>query len=148
MKEGVILITYTERKIEKEDLALFRKIEKVINLTELPDLGVNESGCKIDVSCHMVAEATSRIFDVEIRHGYFMIGYEHSWVCTKNLNIIDVYPWGAVGGPLLIARQIVVEEGPIYISDESRDFRGYVPEFDKAVDLVEASMREAASIDN
>lgn len=134
------MITYTERNIQKEDVELFRRIQYVVNMMELPDIGNDKNGRKIEVSCHMMAEAASRVYDVEVRHGYFVQGYEHSWLCTKNFNIIDVYPVGMVGGPFLITNNI---RGPIYIVMEDLDYiRSSLQDYWYAVDLVEASMRK------
>lgn len=138
--------TYTERIIKSEDLELFRQIEKIIKLTDLPDLGIDKHGRKIEVSCHMLAEAVARIFEVELVRGYYIKGYEHSWVRTKNFNIIDPYPWGTVGSPLLIARQMISRNGPIYITKDDLDFKNPAVDYERAVDLVETSIREAMFI--
>lgn len=136
--------TYAEKIIDKEDMELFCQIRQVINLLELPDIGYDKNGQKREVSCHMLAEATSRIFDVKLRHGYFMTRYEHSWVYTKNFNIIDLYPVGMVGGPLLVDRRIIFSHGPIYIVKEDLDYIGSSErdkqEYKHAVNLVEACM--------
>lgn len=144
MKGCGFLITYAERRIQKEDLVLFREIEQVIDVMEIPDIGADDQGRKIEVSCHMIAEAVSRIYDVKLRHGYFMTSYEHSWVCTKNNNIIDVYPIATVGGPLLIDGIIILRNGPFYATkDDLVDNKSSKQDYKDAVDLVESSIREA-----
>lgn len=139
----VCLKVYAEKIIEKEDLELFCQIRQVINSLELPDIGNDDKGKKKEVSCHMLTEASSRIFDVKVKHGYFMRCYEHSWIYTKNFNIIDLYPVGMVGGPLLIDHRIIFRNGPIYIVKDDLDYKSSNHDYMRAVDLVEASMRQA-----
>ena len=114
------MITYTEKNIETKDLICFRFIEQIINLLEVPDLGFDKNGKKNELTCHMLAQAIVVFFgqELELKHGYFMTCYEHSWLVTKeHKNIIDVYPWGTVGGPLLIVRN-VSSSGKFYIEKE------------------------------
>jgi len=70
------------------------------------DLGKNEKGQKVLVSCHMVARALAHFFPVKCKDGTFgkSHGYswDHSWLVTKKGLTIDAYPVGVIGGPILI----------------------------------------------
>ena len=54
-----------------EDLALFHKIEKIVQAMPEVDLGKDEKGEKIIVSCHMITRTLARFFPVRYRDGYF-----------------------------------------------------------------------------
>ena len=56
------------------------------------------------LSCHVLCMAVGELFDLKVEHGYYMPGFEHSWCVDRYGNIIDVYPWGVIGGPILIAK--------------------------------------------
>jgi len=96
--------------LPSEEVVLFRKIERVINLLPAINLGT-EDGEEIYLSCHMLARALGTVFNLQVADGH-AIAYEHSWLVTKHGNILDVYPIATIGGPLLIdggtlyARQI------------------------------------------
>jgi len=55
------------------------------------------------VSCYQVAEAFARHFNLPRVTGYFGEIYEHSWLIAPGGNILDVYPVGVLGGPVLVA---------------------------------------------
>jgi hypothetical protein len=63
-------------------------------------------------SCHDAAQKfehycrSKQINGVVKVTGYFVAGFEHSWCETKFGNIIDLYPVGTIGGPLLIAKEL------------------------------------------
>lgn len=89
--------------IPKEDLELFEKIK--IAVTGMPDdidLGKDEEGEEIILSCHILARAVAKLFSLKFVDGYFHPNYDHSWLLTLNGNIIDVYPIAIVGGPILV----------------------------------------------
>ena len=48
-----------------------------------------------------------------------------------------------IGGPLLIAHQIIHRQGPIYIEDENLDFGQSKPSYKKSLELVRAAVRES-----
>jgi len=93
---------YARRFVSDEEFELFLKIRELV--TKLPDLdlGLDHSGHKIDLSCHMLVRAVATIFSLEFVVGYFTVGYQHSWVLTPNGNVIDVYPVATLGGPILM----------------------------------------------
>jgi hypothetical protein len=95
--------------VSEEDLLIFKKIERIMNAMPDVDLGpdtdlVAKVGEKIPVSCHMIARGLSCNLGLEYKDGYFYdMGWNHSWLVTPvSEHIIDPYPWGALGGPLLI----------------------------------------------
>ncbi len=96
---------YATRFISEDDLALFSRIKKAVEQMNDPDLGVDEQGVKILLSCHVLARAVARIFPVQVRDGYFADSYEHSWLETKSGHLIDLYPVATIGGPVMIDGQ-------------------------------------------
>lgn len=82
--------------------------EKLISATDhLNFLGLASSLLGVsfkDVSCHHVAIAVAMLFPSvgKAEHGRYLKTWEHSWIRTPDGNIIDVYPVGCIGGPLLL----------------------------------------------
>ena len=60
---------YALKVIQPEDVFLFGKIKKAIE--ELPhvNLGRDEKGREIELSCHMLARAVAKFFPVRVRDG-------------------------------------------------------------------------------
>ncbi len=95
--------------LPKEDLELFNKIERIIQ--EMPDidLGKDENGDDVLVSCHMIAKVLATIFHVRYKEGFFVDkGHTHSWLVTKSGNIIDAYPWAMLGGPIIMKKGFMI----------------------------------------
>lgn len=135
--------TYADRNIEPEDIKVFHQIKKVVENLVVPNLGYDEGGRKIELSCHMLAEVISEFFGLKCLNGYYMRGWNHSWLVTRNRNIIDVYPIGVVGGPILVAHQLIHKGGPIYIEDNQLDFGQNKPLYKKSVELVRIAVYES-----
>ncbi|MBX4189006.1 hypothetical protein KW785_00210 [Candidatus Parcubacteria bacterium] len=95
------MITYAETQIAPEDLVLFRSIRHTVNHLPQLDLGATKDGNDVEMSCHLLAEAVARVWNLEVAHGVFLKGYNHSWTVTSNKNVIDVYPVASVGGPII-----------------------------------------------
>lgn len=93
--------------IPEEDIVLLDKISRAIRALPPVNLGADADGKEVLLSCHMLARAIGKIFKLEYKDGYFHPNYEHAWVLTKHLNIIDVYPiailTGRNGGPFLMS---------------------------------------------
>lgn len=106
--------TFTETIINKEDLDLFNSIELAINEMSNPKLGVDKDGEAVVLDSQMLAEAVSNIYGLKLQRGFYL-GHDHAWSLTENGNIIDVYPVGIVGGPLLIDKKSVENEEPVYL---------------------------------
>jgi hypothetical protein len=97
------MITYTENYLC--ELNQFGDIETLHFIKySIEQLNVDEK--REVVTCHSLCRAFKKIFNIPVETGYFMLGYEHSWLVTQFGNIIDVYPWGVVGGPILVAKQM------------------------------------------
>lgn len=108
--------------VAKEDLAIFRKIEAAMEVLPEIDLGKDENGYPVLVSCHMLCRAFAVVFpQLKCADGYFYKkGYEHSWLETPNGCIIDVYPIAVLGGPILVLKEgfLLSLWGRIYIEAE------------------------------
>lgn len=65
--------------------------------------------------------AIGELFGLKVEHGYYMPGFEHSWCIDQYGNIIDVYPWGTIGVPVLIARTVAfyLRMNGLYKTDNS-----------------------------
>ena len=109
---------YVLRNIEKEDLTVFKQIKSVIEAMPEMDLTgpeKDERGGKILISCHMLGRALAHFFPVTCKDGYyFSRGWRHSWLETKNGHVIDHYPWGTIGGPVLIGNHFNIPGFHLY----------------------------------
>ena len=93
---------YVLKFIPNEDVELFEKIRNSVNLLPVLDLGRDSYDLPVILSCHILARAVANVFSLSFVDGYFYSNAQHSWVLTPNENIIDVYPVGVFGGPILI----------------------------------------------
>lgn len=91
------MMTYTELEglVSEEELQLFERVKSAF--VKLPNF-------PFTVTCHQLALAFSKaIPELSYCEGYFLSsGWTHSWVTTPGGNIIDVYPWATVGGPIFL----------------------------------------------
>ena len=93
---------YAMKHILEEDVLVFEKIKNVISKLPDIDLGVDEKGRKIILSCHILARAVAKVFSLRCVDGYFLPNFCHSWVLSPNGHLIDVYPVAVLGGPILM----------------------------------------------
>ncbi len=111
-----VLTPYAFGAVLKEEVALLDRIREA--MTALPDLdlGRDDGGDPYFVSCHMVARAVATVYGLQFRDGRFNGDVEHSWCVTANDNIVDAYPVGILGGPLLVVgptwSRLYVEQPP------------------------------------
>jgi len=105
---------YASSGIPAEELILFHKIEKVIQEMPEIDLGKNEKGEKVVLSCHMITRALARFFPLTYKDGYFGNFNQHSWLVTKEGLVIDPYPVAVVGGPILIDTRFMTGWSSLY----------------------------------
>lgn len=96
---------YACREVPKEDQEIFFQMKEIFeNMPEI-DLGKNNKGQEVDVSCHMLARAFAQFFPVTVKDGFFFKkGNFHSWLETKQ-SIMDVYPIAMMGGPVLVDKK-------------------------------------------
>lgn len=66
-----------------------------------PELGLDENGREILLSCHILARAVGKVFPVTVRDGHFAGSFQHSWLETEHGNVVDVYPVAMIGGPIM-----------------------------------------------
>lgn len=95
------MVPYAARQIDSEDLKLFEEIRELLSTLPDTDLGRDDKGEEVILSCHILAEAVGQVFDLKVTHGAFLGFREHGWVETSRGNIIDLYPIAAVGGPVM-----------------------------------------------
>lgn len=106
--------TYSEKSslICAQDIAIFRMIEQLIDKFDDSNLKLsqNEDGSPRDLSCHMLTQALARMSmceELRACSGYYLPGYEHSWLVSKHgYSIIDPYPWACLGGAILVDRRV------------------------------------------
>lgn len=91
--------------IPKEDLECFRTVVRLVHA--LPDihLGRHFDGEPVELTCHMLAIALGNFLGLEAVHGYYLKGFEHSWLHGPKGSVIDPYPVGAVGGPIMVENE-------------------------------------------
>lgn len=111
---------YVNRYIPTEEISLFEKIKKVV--TELPDLdlGTNDKGESVVLSCHILGRALAKVFNIQYRDGYFYPNYCHTWLLTPTKHIIDPYPVAIIDGPILIDGQAFSPSRLIYIAKSAK----------------------------
>jgi len=95
--------------VSSEDYNLFLQIRRVVQEIPEIDIGRDEKGKKILVSCHMITRALAYYFPVEYRDGYFFQKHlQHSWLVRGNYIIIDPYPVLMVGAPIMVTNRLVM----------------------------------------
>lgn len=92
---------FANQYVSQEEMNIYEVIVLIVRNMRDIDLGRDEDGKAIVLSCHMLARAIGKIFNLKIVDGYYHHGYEHSWLVTPSGHIIDVYPVGMIGGPLI-----------------------------------------------
>lgn len=96
---------YAIKYVQEEDISVFEKIKNaVLRLPDI-DLGVDEKGNEIILSCHILARAVAKVFSLKYVDGYFIPFFSHSWVLSPNNHLIDVYPVAMLGGPILMVSE-------------------------------------------
>lgn len=152
---------FVENDFTVEELDIFYRIRQAV--LQLPDdidqgkLGKNETGEPVILSCHILARAVANVYGLECQDGFFSKEgcYSHSWLITSSGNIIDVYPVGILGGPILVESLVA---GRLYIDPKSikrnpKYFKGLPvfndpdkifsePWFCEAVEIVAQMLRE------
>lgn len=138
---------YVLSQLPQKDIDVFEKIQRV--LTRLPeiDLGLDENGQKVILSCHIIARAFGKVFGLKHVDGLFYPNFQHTWLLTASRNTIDVYPVGMLGGPLLLAgcHDDKFKDSPggwLYKSKRVLRGRNRKPYFRRAVKRIEKEIRK------
>lgn len=137
---------YATRHIPKESLLLFEKIRTAITTMKDPDLELDEDGEQITLSCHMLARAVAAVFGLRACDGYFSNElYGHSWVRTPQGQIIDTYPIGTIGGPIMFSNDQLSPFPRLYRKISAREIsrgRFSKPSFQRSVRRIIKSLKE------
>lgn len=114
---------YVQQYVSSEEQTTFNQIREVLGLLPDIDLGADEKGERIVLSCHMLARAVSKVFHLKVADGFFARFYDHSWLVTPRGHIVDVYPVGILGGPILVDGSGVLSPGRhLYKKKDPRRF--------------------------
>lgn len=139
---------YVLKHVPSKTLAVFRKIEKVVQ--EMPDIdlgsGKDGGGRKAILSCHMLARALERFFPVKCEDGYFG-DCEHSWLLPETPGfIIDPYPIGVLEGPLLVELSLALPWPALYKKAELTGFEDeiFLERVDKVAEVISQTIENAS----
>ncbi len=90
---------YVSRAASDKNKLLFAQIQTIMRHLPDLDLGVDENGKKVLISCHhMVARAIGNVLGLKVIDGCYAKIYAHSWIMTDDYHfIIDPYPVHALG---------------------------------------------------
>jgi hypothetical protein len=111
---------YARKFVTHEEFGIFERIRELVNILPDIDLGKNEDGEEIILSCHMLVRAVAKIFHLKVIDGYFAKSYDHSWLVTPRGHLIDVYPVATLGGPTLMDGQWLSPSRRLYERTSSR----------------------------
>lgn len=111
---------YVKRYISEEELALFKRIRNAVNQMGDPELGQDENGKPVILSCHILARAIAKVFPVRVMDGYFADNYSHSWVETSGGHLIDLYPVAVIGGPIMFEGSTSSPQRRIYTRSSAK----------------------------
>jgi hypothetical protein len=132
--------TWVEKEgmITADDIAMLTTVKRAIDL--LPDIPLGT-----ELSCHILARAVRNVFtsNMEVESGYFYPSFQHSWLRLPSKNILDVYPVGIVGGPILVKAGWALDPGDrLYKVEEIRECTPAFddPVFGGAVELVSSAL--------
>ena len=132
---------YASLIVPPEDLALFTKIERIVQEMPEVELGKDGKGEKILVSCHTLVRALARFFPVECQDGHFG-NCEHSWLITRTGLIIDPCPVAVVGGPILVDTRFMPSWLSLYEKYSLPKLKGvrFLKNVDKVTEVVRQTM--------
>lgn len=126
--------------ISETDIQKFNEVKNAVSALPDLDLGIyQKSGEKIILSCHILARAVGRVFELKCVDGKFYPYFSHSWNETKEGNIFDVYPVAVIGGPTLMSGDKCSPANFLYIPEVHIEF---VEEAGHAVDIVATELQK------
>ena len=140
-----MLKTVAERKFGREDILLFRKIEKVVREIDVDKMFNQSNDCGEDIDvrlCHILSHTIVKTFGngLMLRHGYFAKGYEHYWVETYNGNVIDMCPVGSIN-PVLMSLKDARRSG-LYLKKENIAQKNLGDNFFKMIKALEHQIKK------
>jgi hypothetical protein len=139
----------------KEEVEIFWKVwaavMSVYSSVHNLDLGKDQDGKKVELSCHIMARAVESVFfpDLKCVDGSFAGTYYHSWLITASDHVIDVYTGGTLGGPRMIDTRRPSPWSHLYkemdVREAQRHYEGLFekPWFIRAVGLTRKALRKA-----
>lgn len=137
---------YVATKIPTEHLKLWRSLDHVIGRLPDLDLGRDQKGEPIILSCHMLARAIGKVFGLRVIDGEFGRGFAHSWLVTADGRwIVDPYPVGIVGGPLIVDATGAHMPGSTLYNKRGKVCKRLLfssPEFRRSVRLITTEIRK------
>jgi len=134
------------RNINPADAKLFEQIRVSVCVLPDVDLGKNEGEKKIILSCHILARAVGRVFGLNVKDGSYGVAFNHSWnELPESGHIVDTYPVGVLGGPILIDRIVRMGVQNLYVEDPPEASRNFGCDFKalsflRAVKIVEGEL--------
>lgn len=137
------------RDVPNDRLALFKRIRRTVRWLPEPDLGRDDRGRPVLLSCHMLCRALAAHFPVTCKDGCFGPGHAtHSWLDVGDDLLVDPYPWATLGGPLLVYVGGMSPQRFLYReTDLSDHFAGLRPSFDRHVAQVTEAVRRVLLAD-
>ncbi len=136
--------TRTEYIVKQQELDIFKSIKRVLDSVDKFNLPEDHL-----ISCHEICHAVAKIYNLRVETGYYMPGFEHSWLMTTSFgeqspfdNIIEVYPVGTIGGPIFIENNLALfmKKSGMYkpanlpnVNIESKDFKSIVAIIEKTL---------------
>ena len=118
--ERLLMTPYVRKFITDEEMALFEKVRLAVASMPDVDLGIDEKGEPVILSCHVLARAVAKVFSLQYVDGYFYRRYDHSWIETPSGNIIDIYPVAIIGGPIMMDGNNGMIAQQLYSPDSTR----------------------------
>ncbi len=136
---------HIRRFVLNKDYELFMRIRAVVEKLPDIDLGRDEDGENIILSCHMLARALGKVFGLRWVDGLYAGIGQHSWlVFPHKMYILDCYPVHTLGGPLLVNAKDFLSPGQMLYKPKrhvisSLPFRS--SSFRRSVRLIERAIR-------
>lgn len=148
-KEDCSFMTpWAQQFIPLEDLTLFYEIRYLAENMRDVELGEDEDGRQILLSCHMLCRAIAKLYpQLTVVDGFFRTGLRHAWLVTPKGSMIDPYVPGAVGVLILPRKGSTSSAIDVYYSMYEKN--GLVGEFEdfcswsfaRAVEITEHALR-------
>lgn len=150
---------FYDAQLSEENRRLFNEVRRLVTALPDLDLGTTPPGSlsrelygsgRVVLSCHMLARALAKVLKLKCVDGHYAKAYAHSWLLTPDGDwIIDAYPVGMIGGPVLVQRRYNYRGGPgnlLYVPGRNicKVLPFGSPEFRRAVCLLTEELRKLA----